>query len=62
MTEKLRGLPLYTLKELAQLLEVTERTLHTYIKDGKIKGVKIGGKWKVTEENLQRFISGGSNN
>lgn len=59
MKEKLQSLPLYTLKELAQLLEVTERTLHTYIKTGKLKGVKIGGKWKVTEENLQKFINGG---
>jgi excisionase family DNA binding protein len=33
---------LYSLKELATLLSVTERTLHNYIKSGKMKGQKIG--------------------
>ena len=58
MAEKLESIPLYTLKDLAKLLEVTERTLHTYVKDGKLKAVKIGGKWKVTQDNLQKFING----
>jgi len=58
MAEKLESLLLYTLKDLAKLLEVTERTLHTYVKDGKLKAVKIGGKWKVTQDNLQKFING----
>jgi len=31
---------LYSLKELATLLSVTERTLHNYIKSGKMKGQK----------------------
>lgn len=49
---------LYTLQELEGLLEVTTRTLLTYIKEGKLKAVKIGGKWKVSESNLQDFING----
>ena len=51
-------LKLYTLQELEKLLEVTTRTLLQYIKDGKLKAVKIGGKWKVSEANLQNFING----
>ena len=49
---------LYTLQELEGLLEVTTRTLLTYIKEGKLKAVKIGGKWKVSEANLQDFVNG----
>lgn len=49
---------LYTLQELEGLLEVTTRTLLTYIKEGKLKAVKIGGKWKVSESNLQDFVNG----
>lgn len=51
---------LYTLTELEPILGVTHRTLQTYIKDGRLRGVKIGGKWKVSEEVLRRFINGES--
>ena len=51
-------LKLYDLKELSEKLEVTQRTLLTYLKEGRLKGVKIGGKWKVTEDNLQKFVNG----
>ena len=49
---------LYTLQELESILETSTRTLLTYIKQGKLKAVKIGGKWKVSESNLQDFVNG----
>lgn len=58
--QKLDRFTLYTLTELESVLGVTHRTLQTYIKDGRLKGVKIGGKWKVSEENLKKFINGES--
>lgn len=48
----------YTLKEVAEVLKVTERTLLTYLKEGKLKGTKIGGKWIISQENMQNFING----
>lgn len=54
----LDGLVLYNLTDLESVLGVTHRTLQTYIKDGRLKGVKIGGRWKVSEENLKKFING----
>lgn len=51
---------LYTLTELEPILGVTHRTLQSYIKDGRLNGVKIGGKWKVSEEVLRKFINGDS--
>lgn len=56
--ETLQSIKLYTLTELEEVLGVTHRTLLSYVKDGKLKAVKIGGKWKVTEENLRAFING----
>lgn len=56
--EVLGNIKLYTLTELEETLGVTHRTLQTYMISGRLKGVKIGGKWKVTEENLLRFIHG----
>lgn len=60
-TEKLQSLDtfrLYTLTEIEPILGVSHRTLLDYVKKGKIKSVKIGGKWKVSEENLKAFING----
>lgn len=60
-TEKLQSLDtfrLYTLTEVEPILGVSHRTLLDYVKTRKIKAVKIGGKWKVSEENLKAFING----
>lgn len=48
----------YTLIEISQALNVTQRSLLTYIKQGKLKAVKIGGKWRVSEQNYLDFING----
>lgn len=48
----------YTLVEISQALNVTQRSLLTYIKQGKLKAVKIGGKWRVSEQNYLDFING----
>ena len=56
--KELEELKVYTLTEIEPILDVTHRTLLTYIKDGRLKGVKIGGKWKVSGENLRKFING----
>ena len=56
--KELEELNVYTLTEIEPILGVTHRTLLTYIKDGRLKGVKIGGKWKVSGENLRKFING----
>lgn len=55
---RLGNIHLYTLTELEPILGVTHRTLQNYIRNGRLKGVKLGGKWKISEENLQRLISG----
>jgi len=59
-TKELEKLKVYSLTELEPVLGVTHRTLLTYIKDKRLKGVKIGGKWKVSEENLKKFVNGES--
>ena len=50
----------YTLEEVAAILQLTRRTLYSYIKDGKLKAVKIGKYWRVSEETLQQFIATGT--
>lgn len=56
--EQLNSFRVYTLTEIEPVLGVTHRTLLEYVRTGKLKAVKIGGKWKVSEENLRAFING----
>lgn len=49
---------LYEIQEIAEALHVTRRTLYNYLKQGRLKAVKIGGIWRVTEENLVDFLNG----
>lgn len=48
----------YTLDEIAELLHITKRTLYNYTKSGKLKAVKIGKYWRVTQDNLDAFLNG----
>ena len=49
---------MYHLVELAGLLHVSHRTVQRYLKAGRIRAVKIGGKWMVSDENLRAFLNG----
>ena len=53
-----KDLKIYTLEEVAEMLQVTRRTLYNYLKDGRLKGNKVVGKWIITEEQLKDFIEG----
>ncbi len=50
----------YTIDELERVLQVTKRSLYSYIKDGKLKAVKLGKSWRVTEKALEEFLSKGT--
>lgn len=56
------ALKIYTLEECSNILKVTKRTLYNYIKNGKLKAVKMGKYWRVPEQVLQEFIEQGYNN
>lgn len=47
----------YSIDELEQILQVTRRTIYSYIKEGKLKAVKIGKFWRVTEKALEEFLN-----
>ena len=58
MPKEIMGNKVFTVEETAKLFNVTRCTIQSYIKDGKIKGQKIGGMWYFTEDNLQTFVQG----
>lgn len=49
---------LYNLAEIEKILGVTRQTLLNYIKSGQLQAVKIGGKWKVRKEALEKCMLG----
>ena len=47
---------LYDVKDLVDLLSLSDRTVRAYLREGKIKARKIGLRWRVTEDNLKKFL------
>lgn len=42
--------------QVAERLQITERTVYKYLSNGELEAVKIGRVWRITEEQLQAFI------
>lgn len=49
-----------TIEETAKLLHIGERSIYRYIKDKKLKAIKIGF-WRIDEKSLKDFIERSSN-
>ena len=44
-----------SVNELAELLKVHPNTIFKALKQGKIKGIKIGGVWRIGDEEVERI-------
>lgn len=60
MPKEIMGIKTYTADETAAILGVTKRTLIRYLKTGKMIASKIGGRWAITEKQIQDYITRGS--
>lgn len=47
-----------TIKEIAQYLKVTEKTIYRLAADDKIPAFKVGGSWRFRKFEIDRWISG----
>lgn len=56
MATVIEGIKFYTIPETAQALRVTPQTIRAYIKQGKLKGQRIGRPILITENNLKEFL------
>ena len=44
-------------EEVAEHFSVTTNTVRAWLREGKLKGVKLGNKiWRISEEELQSYI------
>ena len=44
-----------TVEQLAEALNVHKITIFRYLKSGRIRGVKIGNVWRISEEEVNRI-------
>ena len=49
-------LPNITLPEAAKILKVSWKTVNRWVKSGQLPAVKIGGRYRTTEEWIQSLI------
>lgn len=47
---------IFTIDEVMELLTVTRFTVHKWIKEGKLRAVRIGRELRVTKEYLDEFL------
>lgn len=56
MPKKIGDLILYSVDDLHDLLGVSKMTLRAYLREGRIKGRKLGVSWYVTEDAIREYF------
>ncbi|MDZ7682892.1 MAG: helix-turn-helix domain-containing protein [Fodinibius sp.] len=56
MPKQIGNLTLYSVEDLHKQLGLSKMTIRAYLRDGKIRGRKLGVKWYVTEEALREYF------
>lgn len=49
--------PLYSIADVAKITKLTDRTIRNYLAKGILKGKKIGGQWRFTDQDLCMLFS-----
>jgi len=45
-----------TIREMADLLKINEKTAYRLAADGKIPGFKVGGSWRFDRQEIAKWI------
>ncbi|MCC5914185.1 MAG: helix-turn-helix domain-containing protein [Balneolaceae bacterium] len=56
MPRKIGSLTLYSVDDLHELLGVSKMTLRAYLREGRLRGRKLGVQWYVTEEAIKEYF------
>lgn len=46
----------YTLEDIATFLKIRPRTVYKHLSEGHLKGIKLGNKWRFTEQHIKNYI------
>jgi len=42
--------------EAAERLEVDRRSVYRWVREGRLRAAKVGGRWRIATEDLDRFV------
>ncbi len=56
MATVIEGIKFYTIQETAKALKVTPQTIRLWVKQGRLKGQRIGRPILITEKNILEFL------
>ncbi|KYC77740.1 hypothetical protein B4092_4715 [Bacillus licheniformis] len=45
-----------TVKEVAEILNVSEKTARKMLNNGDLKGIKVGREWRITQESFNEYL------
>lgn len=54
--EPIHPVQLYTLEDIASMLKIRPRTIYKHLQIGVLEGIKLGNKWRFTEEQIKNYI------
>jgi len=57
-SKKIRKISFFTTDQLTDILGLSMLTVRRYLRQGKIKAVKIGQRWYISNKNLDKFLNG----
>jgi len=57
-SRKIRRISFFTTDQLSDILGLSMLTVRRYLRRGRIKAVKVGQRWYISNKNLDRFLSG----
>lgn len=50
------GLKVYTVKEIAQILQTSRQQVRRMIQGEELDAVRVGREWRISEESLKAFL------
>ena len=53
----MENIRIYTVREAAKILKITEGTMRNYLSQGKIEYIKVLGNTRITQKELERLIN-----
>ena len=56
MPRKIGSLTLYSIDDLHEMLDISKMTLRAYLREGRLKGRKLGVSWFVTENAIREYF------
>lgn len=57
MPIEILGIKFYNLQETADLLQIKDQSMKSYVRSGRIAGKKIRGRWHFSEQQIKDYLN-----